>query len=66
MNKKGEYQPALKVAGALGISTRSLKKLADRGVIGVFQLPGMAARYSMRDAKRLLAEAERPALAVGK
>ncbi len=61
-----QYTTGLDACRALGISPRTLRKLAGRKLIGVRQFPGLAPRYLKSDVDRLLAESERPAMADSK
>lgn len=61
-----QYTTGKDACRALGISPRTLRKLAGRHLIGVRQIPGVPPRYLKSDVDRILADSERPAMAGSK
>jgi hypothetical protein len=58
-----EWVPGPVAAGLLGLkSVKGVRRLAERGFIGVRQVPGGHPRYSRPDTIRVVQESTRPAL----
>lgn len=60
-NDRDEFVGAAEAARRLGLSMLQVKRLGQRGVIGVREFPGVRRAYSAADIERLARSAVRPA-----
>ncbi len=59
-----QYMEAREARQALRVSYPTLARLADRGLIGTYQVPMLTRRlYCRADVERLVAQSTRPAMA---